>query len=370
MTEHADTPKDYYFAPDSDKPPADTASFSRDDDYFLEAGADDDRDADAAAAADAEFDHTLSGRGLRDYYSKIGAHLSDEVFDSIAPVHLENLPCLPLAENLDPDELRARAILFANPVSIGYRYKAASNLTELAMATPDDAEAKDAFAISEELYASIMHDASPASTAAISGELSRDYVSVMRMRRAGDEVTAIAEKAYGILGQTLTTLEPYVEPIATGRSINSTYTGLLAEVSIAALLARAGRAPYMSSYREGHGARTGLSLASDLHLIEGKKIPVEVKYNRPGGSSAPYDESRIVLIKYFDVCRAVVKALSPDRPSKAARLGTVAVHISRLLAQEGTGNTLNAIDRGTVDEGTAAVARKIQNWQKRNSRRR
>jgi hypothetical protein len=104
-------------------------------------------------------------------------------------------------------------------------------------------------------------------------------------------------------------------------------------------------------------------LASDFQILGEEKIPVEVTYRAHGRATSPYDENRILVVKYLEICRdAGEKILGPRTP--LPRLGAIAIGLSRVMAVEGAGRKLAHDERQFIDEGTAAFTRKITAWQK------
>jgi hypothetical protein len=220
-------------------------------------------------------------------------------------------------------------------------------------------EAETAFAHAKELYAAALPQFKPGTELALRGRRSNEYVSIMRMRRAGEDETVIAAAAYQVLGRSLQQVAPRRSFFET---VGSYRKGIAAEDIIASLLARKGTAPYISSEREGRGGsydREVLRLVSDFHIIRNNKVPIEVKYATET-VTAGYDRSKILVVKYLPmVCEPMMR----EWPTLYPDVQTAAVHVARLLIEESVGNTaLSAEEHAVLDLASVIVDNIVNEW--------
>lgn len=278
----------------------------------------------------------------------------------------ENLPTLARAEELDVEHLRELTQRYGRSLRVGKMMIAASNFTELGLATPDEAEAQQAFAEAQERYASILSRMELQPEPLLRASRQAEYVPIMQMRRAGVDEETIAAAAYAVLGRSIARVLPVVRPDDT--RVPRYARSILAEDSVPSLLARVGHAPYISSYREETSSgRGGLSQASDFHLLgERSKTPVEVKYAKSAKAESGYDSSKVLVIRYVPDIGGVLGDEYGRQivPNQQLNYEEVALHLSSLLMRESAGEqeSLPPDAMQLLTRGSTLMTRKVDRW--------
>lgn len=287
----------------------------------------------------------------------------------------EKLSPFELAEKLDITALRRQAGKLGLPRQIPKLATLASVLTEIGLASPFKVEAQQAFARADKLYSAVLQRTNPSSETWLRAHRAACFLPVMRMRRDGIEPEIVSAAAYRALGQSLRVVSQRMEEVMEEAGLPKRYMpaylfGLFAEDSVPALLARDGVAPYISSEREGVSSPAGGALrqASDFHYIEGDaKVSVEVKYAADNFPGRPYDDDKIVVVKYLpDVCGPLGEEWGLGKEGIAVPRARVARQLAQLLVSESTGawQPSSPRDRFFLNRGTELVKEKIGLWQR------
>lgn len=253
----------------------------------------------------------------------------------------------------------------ANPSSFNYTSRAGWAYTELALNTPEDDDAVDAFNQASRFFSYIVNQADPTTSTWFHAAQSASYVPIFSARRYKDKPEQeLVEDAYTVVGELIGKLLPCIQNLRENDRDVSKLLGTLAEFATAGLVARTQHLPYPTSCREGV---VGGNRNHDLYTVKNgsKHLLVESKFKFTN-NNVDYDK-RILLVPYASICREVAEATweAHNRPT----LNSLAVQLARAASREATRKHLSRSESELLAAGTSVLENRIRNHQKQLRRK-